>query len=44
MKIKYVNEVLAMRASSTRKAKSKGTKNNIQCNDLGKSARCESVA
>lgn len=43
VKIKHVNEVLAVRALATKMTKNKGTKNNIKSNDLGKSASYESV-
>lgn len=43
VKVKRMNEVLAVRASATKMTKNKGTKNSIKCNDLGKSASYESV-
>lgn len=45
MKIKHVNEGLAVRASLSKVSKvskNKGTRNSIECNDLGKNASYES--
>lgn len=43
MKIKPVSEGLAARASLSKVTKNNGTRNNIECNDLGKNASGESV-
>lgn len=43
MKIKHVNEGLAVRASFSEVTEHKGTRSNIECNDLGKNASYESV-
>lgn len=42
VKIKHVNEGLAVRASLSKVSKNKGTRNSIECNDLGKNASYES--
>lgn len=43
VKIKHVNEGLAVRASLSKVTKSNGKRNNIECNDFGKNAGCGSV-